>query len=443
MKSEGGYIMAKKQKKQGKSKKTMKIPLSIFAVILCLCFIATAMNIIVVRSNIKKAESYKKVSVKDQIIPQKDENGDWCFVTDRNFRVMQLTDIHQGGGFLCNGKDLKSLNAVAAMITKEKPDLVIITGDIAYPVPYQAGTFNNKSGAKQLIALMETLGVYWTVTLGNHDSEIYSYYDREYVSKLYENDELNYCLFQAGPENVDGYGNHIIKVKNSEGIVTQAFVMLDSHSYTDGDYFGIQWKYDNIHQNQIDWYKSEIQKMSDKNLNIVKALSVENETELLNMYVPVKSLAFFHIPLVEARDAWLELEENDFQDTGTAKYINGIIGETGKRIFCGIGEDNLFETMVELGSTRAMFNGHDHYNNATFSKNGIIFSYGNSIDYLAYMGIDEEGSQRGCTVITCNTDATFSIEKFNYYSSRYRSDDFKREDVTMQFEGVLYQVADE
>ena len=34
-----------------------------------------------------------------------------------------------------------ALNAVAAMVTAEKPDLVIVTGDIAYPVPFQAGTF--------------------------------------------------------------------------------------------------------------------------------------------------------------------------------------------------------------------------------------------------------------------------------------------------------------
>ena len=53
----------------------------------------------------------------------------------------------------------------------EKPDLVVATGDIAFPVPYMAGTFNNYSGAKAFENLMESLGVYWTVTFGNHDAE--------------------------------------------------------------------------------------------------------------------------------------------------------------------------------------------------------------------------------------------------------------------------------
>ncbi len=440
--------MEKSEKKALKKAKRLKRLKSFFIVLIALVCLITFLNVITVKNNIDFAKSYEGVIYDDQLKPVMDDDGYWSFTTDRDFRVMQLTDIHQGGGFLSREKDQKSLNAVAAMITKEKPDLVIVTGDIAYPVPYQAGTFNNMSGAKQFAALMEQLGVYWTVNLGNHDSEIYSYYDREKVSDFYENEEWKYCLYQSGPEEtdgmaVDGYGNHIIKVKNSQGIITQAFVMMDSHAYTDGDYLGIQWKYDNIHDNQVDWYKSEIIKLSIANDKVIKTLNAENEEDLIEKYTPIKSLAFFHIPLVEARETWLELEANGFKDTESAKYIDGIIGETGKRIFCGVGEDGLFEMMSELGSTKAMFNGHDHYNNATFSKDGIIFSYGNSIDYLAYSGIDSEGSQRGCTIIICKPDTTFAIDKYNYYSDRYELDGFKREEVIMQFEDVTYQVPQE
>ncbi len=76
----------------------------------------------------------------------------------------------------------------------------------------------------------------------------------------------------------------------------------------------------------------------------------------------VKSLAFFHIPLVEMDDAWTEFRENDYKDTESFKYIEGIIGELGRQVGCGYGEDDMFEKMLELGSTKAMFNGHDHTN---------------------------------------------------------------------------------
>ena len=95
--------------------------------------------------------------------------------------------------------------------------------------------------------------------------------------------------------------------------------------------------------------------------------------------------------------------------------------------------------MLELGSTKAMFNGHDHINNTTFEYKGIQFSYGYSIDYFAYSGIDKLGSQRGCTMITCKSDTTFTIDKYNYYSDRYDLEGFGREEVTMQYEDVTYQ----
>lgn len=434
--------MSKKEKKT-KGKRGLRFLAILLAVIICASAIIAIANAITVNKNIEKATSYEKVRFEEQLVPEKDENGNWVFTTDREFKVMQITDVHLGGGFLSTAKDEMAMNAVAAMIKTEKPDLVIATGDIAYPVPFQAGTFNNKSGARQFINLMETLGVYWTVNFGNHDTEAYSYFDREYISELYSSEELKYCLFQAGPEDVDGYGNHTIEVKNSKGIITQAFIMMDSHAYTDGDILGIFWKYDNIHDNQVEWYKSEIQRMNAENKAVISALQ-PNENGILHiMYSNVKTFCFFHIPLVEMRDAWLELEANGFKDTESVKYLGGIIGETGKRVYCGIGEDNLFEAMVELGSTKAMFNGHDHYNNATISKDGILFSYGYSIDYLAYSGISKVGSQRGCTILTCKPDTSFEIDKYNYYSERYSETGIPKESVVMQFEDVEYQVPQE
>ncbi len=413
---------------KGKCKKGKKILLIVVSVIIVLAIIVTVANILSVNNLLKKGSSYNKVEIENQLVPEKDENGNWYFTTDGDFKVMHLTDIHIGGGFMSKGVDEKALNAVATMVTKEKPDLVIATGDIAFPVPYTAGTFNNYSGAKAFANLMESLGVYWDVTFGNHDAECYSYFDREAVAEFYENEEYKYCLFQAGPEDVDGYGNHTIEVKNSEGLITQAMILIDSQAYVKNNLIeSIKGTYDNIHANQVEWYENEIKRMNAENQKI----NADAET--------VKSLAFFHIPLVEMDDAWTEFRENGYKDTDNFKYVEGIIGETGRQVCCGYGEDDLFEKMVELDSTKAMFNGHDHVNNTTFEYKGIQFSYGYSIDYFAYSGIDKLGSQRGCTMITCKPDSTFTIDKYNFYSDRYDLEGFTREEVTMQYEDVTYQ----
>ena len=424
-----------------KCKKTIKGLAIALAVIVAIAGLIAVLNILAVENLVKKGASYAPVEYDEPVVLVTDEDGEKYFLSDRDIKIMHLTDIHIGGGFMSKGVDEKALNAVATMVTAEKPDLVIATGDIAFPVPYMAGTFNNFSGAKAFANLMESLGVYWTVTFGNHDAEAYSYFDREAMGKFYEKEEYKHCLFSAGPEDVDGFGNHVIEVKNSDGIITQAFVMIDSQAYVDNTIIAsIKGEYDNIHENQVEWYEAEIKRMNKENAEAIRKLQGDENGGLWETYGTVKTLAFFHIPLVEMADAWYAFEEGGFEDTEDFKFIDGILGEGGRRVYCGLGDDNMFEKMLELDSTKAMFNGHDHYNSTTFEYKGIQFSYGYSIDYFAYSGIDKEGSQRGCTVITCKPDTSFTIEKHNYYSERFSLEGFTREDVTMQFEGVTYQV---
>lgn len=150
----------KEKKKTGKGKKALKIIAIILAVIVVLSCVSMGVTKISIKANTEKANSFEAVQYENQLVPEKDGNGFWTFTTDRDFKVLQLTDVHIGGGWMSKKTDAMALNAVASMVTAEKPDLVIITGDTAYPVPFQAGTFNNLSSAKIFATLMEKLGVY-------------------------------------------------------------------------------------------------------------------------------------------------------------------------------------------------------------------------------------------------------------------------------------------
>ncbi len=387
-----------------------KVFIGIAVLAVCLTALTAIVNTVLYSLNMKRVEEYSPVNNSDAVVPVCDENGEYTFVTDRELKILDMTDIHIGGGWMSFRKDRMALNAVAAMVTAEKPDLVVLTGDLAYPVPFQSGTFNNKLSANLVISLMERLGVPWTVTFGNHDTESYSYFNREKIGKLYSDEKLESCLFSAGPEDVDGVGNHVIHVKNTQGKLIQELVFMDSHSYTDGDIFGIFWKYDNIHQNQVDWYEEKI--LAAQKLN-----------------PDVRSLVFIHIPLVEFRDAYNEYAANGNKDTENVKYISGIIGEKDPYVYCGMGEDNLFEKILELDSTKAVFCGHDHLNNIVLNYKGVDLTYNFSVDYLAYIGISKKGDQRGCTVITINPDGSYEQVHENYYQDKYQPL-YEKEDVT-------------
>lgn len=407
-------MKTKTTQKSSKGKLALKILGVFFALIFVFVAVTAVISIMGNKANIEKISTFPKVETEKQLVPEKDENGHWTFTTDEEFKVLQLTDVHIGGGWMSLKKDAMALNAVASMVTAEKPDLVVITGDIAYPVPFQAGTFNNLSSAKVFAALMEQLGVYWTLGFGNHDTEAYSYYGRDDISDFYSDENMKYCLFQAGPEDVDGFGNQVVNVKNSEGIITQSLFVLDSHSYVDGDFLGIFWKYDNIHENQVQWYKNTLNDLNAQNNALLREMGKEENSH-------IKSAAFFHIPLTEQRDAWYEYRDAGYQDTENVKLHYGVAGEGGNVVYSGIHEDNLFETMVELDSTKAVFCGHDHDNNFSIEYKDIRLTYGMSVDYLAYPGIYKRGAQRGCTVISFAPDGSFDCKQENYYQDKYAS----------------------
>lgn len=423
--------MSNRPDKRIRRKKALKITGIVLGVIVVLMCINMVMNVIANKANFDFASSFTPVENANAIIPQKDANGVWTFTTDNDLKVLQLTDIHIGGGWLSASKDSKAINAVAAMITAEKPDLVIITGDIVFPVPYESAALNNLPPHKIFANLMETLQVYWVPTFGNHDTEIYSFYPREDISEFYSSDELKYCLYVPGDENIDGYGNSVINVKNSNGIITQSIFTIDSHAYADkGLVEIIEMDYDNIHQNQIEWYKTTVEKNSKYNRELIENMP-EKDT-LLTKYGTINSMLFFHIPIAEYGDAWSKYVENDYKDTDDVKLIYGTAGEGGRIVYSSEISDELFETIESLEGKHGIFCGHDHLNNFSIEYKGIRLTYGFSIDYLAYSGISKLGSQRGCTIITVKPDGSFDCVAENYYQDKYQSVLGDKEDVTMQ-----------
>jgi 3',5'-cyclic AMP phosphodiesterase CpdA len=331
---------------------------------------------------------------------------------------MQLTDVHLGGGFLSRKEDKMTINAIAAMVAAEKPDLIIVTGDVSFAVPYISGTINNAVAHRMFMRLMERLEIPWTIVFGNHDSEAYNYYNRATVSEMYADEALEYCLFIPDGD-LSGEGNHVINVKNSAGLITESFYMIDTHSYTDQDPLGIKWDYDYVKQDQIDWYAGKIDAHKAANAAVYATLSDEQKEEYADLLEP-KSLMFMHIPLREVKEAYDEYIANGRQDTENVIWKEGFDGETDEVVYSSRTDEELFETILEKGSTKGLFYGHDHLNNFVLEYKGVILSYGYSIDYLAYSDIDTRGYQRGCTVITCAPSGDATIVHENYYQDKYK-----------------------
>ncbi len=307
------------------------------------------------------------------------------------FKILQLTDIHLGGSTLSIVEDTKALKACYALIQETKPDLVVVTGDLVFPMGIMSFSFNNNAPIMQFANFMRNTGIPWAFTYGNHDTEALATLSRAEVDLLMKS--LSYktsknLLYPYVQPDVYGRSNQMIEIRASDGSLMQALFLIDSNDYVEAG--GIN-EYDYIHDDQVAWYRRTVQNLSKQ----------EGYT--------IPSMIFTHIPLREYREA------NDLYESGSSEvtYYYGVLGEKMiDKICCSKYESSLFDTAVELGSTQAIFCGHDHYNNQSLKYKGIRLTYGYSIDYLAMPGIENDTEQRGATLITLHKDGTYFITPF-------------------------------
>jgi hypothetical protein len=236
---------------------------------------------------------------------------------------------------------------------------------------------------------MEKLRVPWTICFGNHDTESYSLADKNEIADFYASAELKYCIFTHNPENaeISGKGNQIINIRNADNTLNTSLIIFDSNAYIKGNMF----KYDIVHDDQVEWYRDAITSIS---------LTEKGEGGGI-----VPSLAFLHIPLNEYQTAW----DLHLKGSPEAEYLFGVSEEDilAPTIEEGLPEGKLFEEMVSLGSTKAVFAGHNHKNNFAVNYKGIQLTYGNSLTYLGLFGIGKTDRYRGGTLISVKNDSTF------------------------------------
>lgn len=294
---------------------------------------------------------------------------------DTAFTVLQVTDVH----ILNNEKkDAKAFKTITAMVEKTKPDMIMVTGDIT-------SEKENYSAFKTFCTFMEEFKIPWGFVFGNHEGLDIPYEpdevldpekitDRETLSNYLES--LEYCIYERGDENVDGMGNFCYTVRDN-GKALMSLIMMDSHSYDEEN-----GGYDHFHDNQIEWYENTIKKIAKE----------ENGDE--SKVVP--SLAFFHVPMQEYMTAYDEAKGTDNRVWGF-KFPN----EDGTPAV----DDQMFETMEKLGSTKGCFAGHDHMNNFSVNYKGIRLTYGLSCDHNIYVV-----PFRGGTLINIKNDGSFTTQ---------------------------------
>ena len=367
-----------------------KIITGIFAAVVLVSVAIYAADYIIYQGLYKQITNYPAASESGIPAPEKDKNGEWTFTSDRELKILYLSNIHLGCGAFSVKEDRKTLDRIADAVYSQKPDIIVLSGDTGYQSSFRSGNPNNKSGIKTVINLLEHLGVYWAPAIGEYDSKPYSFYNADYISSLFSDEEMKYCLYTEGPKSVDGHGNYFIHIKDSSGKLVKELAFLDTHAYTDDNLFETENAQTGLHSNQIRYYKERIDEVRKENPQ-------------------AGVLVFLDLPPYEMREAYTAYLENGNKDTADVRYINGEINEEEPFVNCSETKDVFFQVASEAGGLQGIFFAHDN-NSLSLNYKGIDLNYNLSVGDFPEI---ENRSQLGYSVIILKSDGSYEMQKIN------------------------------
>ena len=251
------------------------------------------------------------------------------FNNSGELKIVQFTDTHIE---LKDTENLEAYTVIENVLKLEKPDLVVLTGDIVTEDdPQQA--------FKKLAAIFEKYKTPWAMVFGNHESE--HNLSRKDLTVFIE--KLPFCI-NINDIKSHGYSNFIIPVsgKNEEPAAQLYFMDSNMYSTLEPTVGGWGW----FTHEQVSWYREQSRK-----------LTISNNGK------PFPALAFFHIPLPEYTSAW------------NNKAIPPI-GVKNEDECSPVINTGMFAAMLESGDVMGTFVGHDHINDYIGIHYGIALAYG-------------------------------------------------------------------
>ncbi|KAK7030663.1 AIP3 domain-containing protein [Favolaschia claudopus] len=336
------------------------------------------------------------------------------FSRDGRFKILQIADLHYStsagvcrhtpASLACPGSDnLTTTSLIATVLSIEKPDLVVFTGD---QLNGQGTSWDPKSVLAKFSRAVTEAGIPWAVVFGNHDEETGYVAKAEQVRLM---QSLPYSLVQAGPKDIHGVGNYLLKVRSADASKTHLFTLyfLDSGSYSKGAYNFWGWfqptAYDWIRQSQTDWFLQESASIEpiqrpftpDTGKDLGHIWRRQGDDQLapqMGKLAKPNAMMFFHMPLPEtyhkadigSNKRPLDIGISGLETKGDASDSDGFFD---KGILKAMESDHVTSSTQEV---KVIGNGHCHLTENCRRVKGVWFCFGGGGSYSGYgkLGFD-------------------------------------------------------
>lgn len=258
-----------------------------------------------------------------------------------DFKILMFTDTQLWADL---GKNKECYDQMDVLVEKTQPDLITLPGDLL-------SAMASRFSINNFIKHMDSYKIPWAPVYGNHDNEIpmnsLNWQTDKYM-------DAEYCLMEKGPSNLYGCGNYVINITENDAPVYTLF-MLDNGRYIQYDDGSTKEAY--MGYEQIAWYEWNVKGIEESAGRIIPSMTFSHFAQ------PEFKEAVEKYGVADENGGYSIPEEYGF---GYCKYIP-----------CAAPvKSGFFDKCKELGSTKYIFCGHDHENNASITYDGITMTYG-------------------------------------------------------------------
>lgn len=318
--------------------------------------------------------------------------GDLKFGTDGKFKIMQIGDTQD-----MILKDVAEIKLITAALAQEEPDLLVFTGDQLTDFFPGANVKGLKKCLSNLFDIIDTYGIPFIVTFGNHDhdyDDIWPTEDQLAFYKQYEN-----CIV---PEDRFNPGTYNVPIMSSDGdrMAFNIYMMDTNNKRADSD---LLTGYEGVKPEQVEWYRQTSDKLKAANGGKVVP-------SFVFQHIPVKEIYQFleEVPYNEAGDdAVFSIDTFRWYTLGD-KVIDGVLGEVpcSEPLESHTGQ---YQAWVEKGDVISAYFGHDHVNSFRgMTDDGIILGYNGGTGFSSY----GRGGDRSVRIFELDEN---DIENYNTY----------------------------
>ena len=307
---------------------------------------------------------------------------------NETFKILQIADTQEGKKISPDTLDL-----INASLDREEPDLVVYSGDQIWgKATFKGNRAAVKNSLDALTKPCRERKIPFKICFGNHDRQVGLSNEEQF--EIYK--EFDYFIGES-VEGIDGCANHVIEIKDGDEIKFLLY-LIDSHS-------SLEIGYDNVHENQIEWYKNTRDSYEEKYDHLIPSIVIQ------------------HIPLCEVFELLTEVKKNTkgavrgFRTHSNRFYIlnkdkvnaDGFMKESPADPQVNSGE---FDAFKEKGEVVGVYFGHDHNNSFNGKVDGIDLGYTQGAGFHVY----GPGKDRGVRVIELKKDGSFGT-----YDLRFRN----------------------